>query len=83
MVGLIAFQHEVHGQKEDRAQVGQLAGPTADREEQVLREIGRKPLQLAVDTGEIQVRNEGNPMQLIEQLRAARWQLRDQGLHVP
>ena len=46
VIGLIAFQHEINGEKDDRPDIGQLAGPAADGEKQILREIGRESLQL-------------------------------------
>ncbi len=82
VIGLVAFQHEIDGEKDDRADVGQLAGPAADGEKQIFREIGRESLQLGVQTGKIEVRNERESMQLIEQLGSARGQLGDQRLHV-
>ena len=58
-----------------------LAQPLIERNRYSAK-LDANPCSLLFNTGKIEVRNKGNPVQLIEQLWAARGQLRDQRLHV-
>ena len=68
MIGLVPLQHEIDGEKDHRSHIGQLAGPCADGEEEIFREVGGKPLQPSAYAREIGVGSKRKSVQLIQQL---------------